>query len=85
MYSSVGLRAPKPAVFAASVIISVATMFRGAAQRLGVLHAACCRTSSYRSCIEESQIKDGLGLFFPCLDACRRHGGVVLLPRQVYV
>lgn len=40
MYSSVGLRAPESAVFAASVIISVAMMFCGAAQRLGVLREA---------------------------------------------
>lgn len=69
MYSSVGLRAPKSAVFAASVMISVATIFCGAAQRLGAPRAVCCRTSQQRSCIEESQTSDGRGLFFPRLDS----------------
>lgn len=43
---SIGLRDPKSAMFAASVIVSVTMTFCGASRRLGVLCAVCYRTSS---------------------------------------
>lgn len=83
MYSSVGLRAPKSAVFAASVMISVATIFCGAAQRLGAPRAVE-QVNRGLALKNPKQAMDE-GCSFPAWTHCSRHGGVVLLPRKEFM